>query len=84
MIMSYSRGGSLDWQFTIIKKKWAIVGRLCKELGISDKKIINDTMNQIVICTQMSKFLTEENIKDMLLCKNVYQFDRLVRKIKYS
>lgn len=82
--MSYNRRGSLDWQYEIIKKKWEIAKRIYKELGISNKEIFNGTMNQIVFCTQMSKFLTEEDIKRMLLCSNVYQLDRVARAIKYS
>lgn len=84
MIKRVKRHGSDDFQFEIIKKDVKIAKRIYKDLKLTNEGILSEVLDQIVYFVQLCVYLDEGQIRNLLLCKNIYQLDRLVKKYKYQ
>lgn len=76
--------GATKIQTEKIVERHKFANKAYKDMCLSNKEVLNETLDQIVYCVQFNKFLTETQIKDMLMCKSEFQVERKAHEYKYA
>lgn len=76
--------GSTSMQDTKIRARQKTARKIYKTLATKNQEVLDEVLDQIVYCVQLNIFLSEMQIREMLLCKNELQVERKARTYKFA
>ena len=76
--------GSTKTQMEKVIERHNFANQTYKDMCLNNEEVLNATLKQITFCIQFNKFLTETQIRDMLMCKSEFQVERKAHAYKYA
>ena len=75
---------STSMQDTKIRARQKTARKIYKTLATKNQEVLDEVLDQIVYCVQLNIFLSEMQIREMLLCQNELQVERKARTYKFA